>query len=393
VTVLDGNSSSRRSVEHLDQLAVALVSRYAPGDVGGIENHLEMLLTHVQAPSCSYVAITGSGTEAQQSGGARGYLRFVRRLARCRSELAHFHGFDRLQLATLMLFARGRIPLVVTPHNGVAGIVNERNAGRRLAKRWTDGLLFPALIRQRARIVALSLEERDYYLARFPRCGPLLEVLHNPVGTHRWAPLLPVHAPARMLALARLDPAKHIEDLVSAMALLPPTVECDIAGPDCGAGAALQDQAGQVARTIRFHGVVRGAEKERLFEDATIVVITSEAEGLPTVALEALAHGIPVIASEGAAHGLPAEGVYRYRFGSAADLAKTIEYLLAGENLVVARRAARRASTALVGYEDYASALQSLYRLSAEQYRNRINPGATKRWWRPGASRRDRRPA
>src|SRR5262249_32953552 len=151
-------------------------------------------------------------------------------------------------------------------------------------------------------------------------------------------------SPPRLLALSRLDPAKHIDDLVRAMALLPPAVECDIAGPDCGAAAALQEQARQVARTIRFHGVVRGAEKERLFENATILVVTSEAEGLSTVALEALAHGIPVIASEGASRGLPVEGVYQYCFGSATDLAEKIEYLLAGENLVVAQRAARRAS-------------------------------------------------
>jgi glycosyltransferase involved in cell wall biosynthesis len=379
VTVRDGSSTSRRGADRSDAVSVALVSRYAPGDIGGIENHLDMLLRQVQSPGCSYVLVTRSEGAAKRNGGACGYLRFVRRLMRCRSQLAHFHGFDRLQLITLMLFARGRVPLVVTPHNGVAGVVNERSAVRRLAKRWADGLLFPVLIRQRACIVALSVEERDYYLARFPRCGHLVEVLPNPVGAHRWVPLLPAPAPTRLLALARLDPAKHIEDLVSAMALLSPAVECDIAGPDCGAAAALQDQARQVARTIRFHGAVRGAEKERLFEGATIVVVTSEAEGLSTVALEALARGIPVIASEGASRGLPAEGVYRYCFGSAADLARSIECLLAGENLVMARHAARRASTALAGHDDYAEALRSLYRLSVERHRNGITyaPGTT----------------
>jgi glycosyltransferase involved in cell wall biosynthesis len=391
VIVRDGNSTSRRGAEHSDKLSIALVSKYAPGDIGGIENHLDMLLRHVQTLSCTYVLATCSEGAAQCNGGARGYLRFVWRLMRCRSDLAHFHGFDRLQLITLMLFARRRIPLVVTPHNGVAGVVNERNAIRRLAKQWADGVLFPALIRQRARVIALTVKERDYYLARFPSCGHLVEVLPNPVEKHRWTPLLP--APTRLLVLARLDWLKHIEDLISAMALLPPAVECDIAGPDCGAAATLQDQARQVARTIRFHGAVRGAEKERLFEEATIVVVTSEAEGLSTVALEALAYGIPVIASEGAAHGLPAEGVYRYRFGSAADLARVIGSLLPGENLVVARRAAQRASTTLVGYNDYAQALRSLYGLSVERHRKRITPRATDCQRRSGPSRRARRPA
>lgn len=393
MTVPCGDSGSGRGAEHSGQVTVALVSKYAPGGVGGIENHLEMLLRQVQAPSCSYVVVTGSEGAAQHSGGVGGYLRFVRRLVRCRSQLVHFHGFDRLQLVTLMLFARGRIPLVVTPHNGVHAIVNDQNAVRRLAKRWADGLLFPALIRQRAHIVALGAEERDYYLGRFPGCGHLVEVLPNPVGVHRWAPLLPAPGPARLLALARLDSWKRVEDLVSAMALVPPAVECDIAGPDCGAAAALHDQAEKVARTIRFHGAVRGAEKERLFEDATVVVVTSKAEGLSTVALEALARGIPVIASDWASRGLPAEGVYRYPFGSVADLAATIENLLSGEHLVAARRAARRASTALVRYDDYARALRSLYRLSMERHRNGITPRAPDRRWRLRASRRERRPA
>lgn len=373
----DLNSISHRDAEHTEKVTVALVCKCAPEGIGGLEQHLDMLLRYVQNPSCSYVFVTGSDGEAHRSGRVRGYLRFVQRLMRCRSELLHFQGFDRLQLLTLLLFARGRLPLVVTPHNGLAGIVNERKAVRRLAKRWADGLLFPALIRQRARVVALSVEERDYYLARFPRCGHLVEVLPNPVGAHSWAPLLPAPAPARLLALARLDPAKHIEDLVSAMALLPPAVECDIAGPDCGAAAALQDQARQVARTIRFHGAVGGAEKERLFENAAVVVVTTEAEGLSTVALEALARGIPVIASEGGSRGLPAEGVYQYRFGSVTALAGTIEHLLAQENLVEARHAARRASTGLVGYDDYAQALRSLYRSSVERHRNEITPRAT----------------
>jgi glycosyltransferase involved in cell wall biosynthesis len=393
VTVADESSTSRRGAEFSEMVTVALVSKYAPGGIGGIQNHLDMLLRRVPSPSCCYALVTGSGVEARRSGRAREYLRFVKRLKRCRGELVHFHGFDRLQLLTLVLFARGRIPLVVTPHNGVAGIVNEQSAVRRLLKRWADGLLFPALIRQRARVIALSAEERDYYLARFPRCGHLIEVLPNPVGTHSLAPLLPAPAPARLLALARLDPAKHIEDLVSAMALLAPAVECDIAGPDCGAAATLRDQARPVARTIRFHGAVQGAEKERLFEDATIVVVTTKAEGLSTVALEALAHGIPVIASEGAARGLPDEGVYQYRFGSPSALAGAIEHLLAGENLVAARRAARRASAALVGYDDYARALRSLYHLSVEQHRNAITPRAAGLRSRLRAALRERRPA
>ena len=376
MTVQEGNPASRLRGEHSEKVAVALVSKYVPEGVGGIENHLDMLLRHVPTPDFSYAFIADSDGEPQRSGRAREYLHFVQRLMRSRSELMHFHGFDRLQLLTLMLVARRRIPLVVTPHNGVAGIVNDQGSVRRLAKRWIDELIFPVLIWQRARIIALTREERDYYLDRFPGSADLVEVLPNPIGKHEWAPLMPATPAVRLLSISRLDPWKRTQDLISAMALLPPGVECDIAGPDCGAAAALQDQARLVPRTIRFHGPVRGENKERLFEAASIVIVPSKAEGLSTVALEALACGIPVIASDCASRGLPADGVYRYPFGSVADLAQTIQHLLAGENLVTARHAARRASAALVGYDDYGHALRSLYRSSVQQHRSRIAPRA-----------------
>ena len=106
MTLQDGNSTSSRGAGHSEKVAVALVSKYAPEGIGGIENHLDMLLGHVQTPSCSYVFVTGSDGEAQRSGGVRAYLRFTQRLMRSRGELVHFHGFDRLQLLTVVLFAR-----------------------------------------------------------------------------------------------------------------------------------------------------------------------------------------------------------------------------------------------------------------------------------------------
>ncbi|MGP0028211.1 MAG: hypothetical protein ACLPKE_33380 [Streptosporangiaceae bacterium] len=49
MTVQDRNSTSRRGAEHSEKVTVALVSKYAPEGIGGIEN-LDMLLRHVQTP-------------------------------------------------------------------------------------------------------------------------------------------------------------------------------------------------------------------------------------------------------------------------------------------------------------------------------------------------------
>ena len=47
---------------------------------------------------------------------------------------------------------------------------------------------------------------------------------------------------------------------------------------------------------VQFHGIA--ADMEKVWQTLDVLVITSRAEGLPMVALEAMAHGIPVIASK-----------------------------------------------------------------------------------------------
>lgn len=69
MTVQYGNSASRRGAEHSEKVSVALVCKYAPEGIGGIQNHLDMLLRHVQTPSCSYTFVTGADGAAQRSGG------------------------------------------------------------------------------------------------------------------------------------------------------------------------------------------------------------------------------------------------------------------------------------------------------------------------------------
>ena len=393
MTVQEGNSTSLCGAEHSGKVTVALVSKYAPEGIGGIQNHLDMLLRHVQTPNCSYVFVTGCEGEAERSGRAREYLRFVRRLMRCRWRAS---ALPRLRPA-----AASHPHAVHTRTDPSRGDSAQRcgrdrqrpegppSAGQAMGGRTAIPGADPATrARHRAQRGRARLLSRPVSPLRPPRGGaaqPDRGSRLGPPAACARAGRACWHLPGSIREAHRGSRQCHGSSS--------PAVECDIAGPDCGAAAALQDQARQVARTIRFHGAVRGAEKERLFEDAAVVVVPSHAEGLSTVALEALARGIPVVASDCAARGLPAEGVYRYPFRSVTDLVRTIEHLLEGENLLLARHAARRASAELVGYDDYAEALRSLYRLSVDRHRSGITPRGTHYRWRLRPSPRDRRSA
>jgi glycosyltransferase involved in cell wall biosynthesis len=54
-----------------------------------------------------------------------------------------------------------------------------------------------------------------------------------------------------------------------------------------------------LSENVRMVGHVDGEDKERLFDNADVLVVPSHTENFGMVVAEALAHGIPVIASRG----------------------------------------------------------------------------------------------
>jgi glycosyltransferase involved in cell wall biosynthesis len=94
--------------------------------------------------------------------------------------------------------------------------------------------------------------------------------------------------------IGRLDPIKRIDDLITAIALLPAEVTLDIYGE----GSQRSQIESQVARLnlsarIKLHGAIQRAAEALTRMDA--LALPSDAEGFGLVLIEAMAAGVPVI--------------------------------------------------------------------------------------------------
>jgi glycogen(starch) synthase len=180
---------------------------------------------------------------------------------------------------------------------------------------------------------------------------------------------LPFQSP-RLLCIGRLVPEKGIDLALRAFALLTsgfPTARLIIAG-DGLCRDDLQSQARELglAGVVDFIGWVAPDRIPALINGATLVVLPSRSEALPTVAIEAGMMGRPVVAAR--VGGVP-EVVVDRETGLLIDpedfesLARAIRVLLRQPTAALSfGRAARRRVQTLFGFEQYVEGYDTLYR-------------------------------
>jgi glycosyltransferase involved in cell wall biosynthesis len=196
------------------------------------------------------------------------------------------------------------IPLVVTFHGGDA---HKDKHYRRGSPPGLFARRLPALMAETRRFVCVSESVRTKLLERgFP--AEKLVVL--PIGTD-----IPDEVPSRptqgpLLFVGRLVPKKGVSELIEALQQLRAEgrePEAVIAGDGPLAGE-LRRQAAGLAR-LRFLGWQRPEAVAALMHEAALLVVPSiaaadgDAEGLPSVAVEAMALALPVLASDEAGLG------------------------------------------------------------------------------------------
>ncbi len=131
-----------------------------------------------------------------------------------------------------------------------------------------------------------------------PNAGQRMVVLPNPVDCDL---IQPPHDPAQrrpdvVLFLGDFSRRKGVRDLLAAA---PAVLQRHPAARFVVAGGAPPADVAAYARplgaAVHFPGFVRGVDKVRWLQEATLLALPSYAEGLPVAVLEAMAAGLPVI--------------------------------------------------------------------------------------------------
>jgi glycosyltransferase involved in cell wall biosynthesis len=124
-----------------------------------------------------------------------------------------------------------------------------------------------------------------------------------PPGAPAWTPVERRSPDGHILFMGTVEPRKNVTALLRAYAMLvgrrPDTPALAIAGKVAPACQSVLDDIAKppLAGRVRLVGYVSGVERERLYREASMLVLPSFDEGFGMPALEAMTLGIPVVVS------------------------------------------------------------------------------------------------
>lgn len=223
--------------------------------------------------------------------------RWARREAFAGVDIMHFHRPD-----DLAAFRRdARIPPAVCtlhgdPHRGVrrrrgflAGFAYDRLEARAFAR-------FAA-------VIAVDSATARAYAERYPAVAGRIHVIPNAIDD-AWLEVPrrrggePSVRPPVFLYAGRLSPEKRVDRIIRAVAVAKGLSGASLliagSGPEEPRLRSLANGS-----SVRFLGNLRREDLARLYETVDGLVLASDYEGLPSVALEALSFGCPVVAIRG----------------------------------------------------------------------------------------------
>jgi poly(glycerol-phosphate) alpha-glucosyltransferase len=244
-------------------------------------------------------------------------------------DLVHNHGIWQYRSAIVRSWSRrtGR-PYVVSPHGMLdPWAVNHSRWKKRLSLAWYEG----RHLRDAPCLHALNRSEYES-IRKFGLKNPVA-IIPNGAVLPEAAAAPPTGDRRTLLYLGRIHPKKGLKELLQAWAKFAAGEGADwqlaIAGwDDGGYEQNLRDEAARLGidSSVAFLGPKFGAEKARIFSEASAFILPSFSEGLPMVVLEAWAYRLPVVMTEFC--NLP-EG---FAAGAALEVEPRPDSLLAGLN-------------------------------------------------------------
>lgn len=262
----------------------------------GHDVHLHALETASRGGSDSYSTIL------PRSLGISPELKSAFRAVASTADVLHVHGIWGHALGhPALLRDRYRYKVVLSPH----GMLEPWALGHhRFRKRLMWMARTKRVVDRSHMLHATSLSERDAIRA-VGFMGPIA-IVPNGIDVPVVSPTPPEHGQGPfVLSLGRLHPKKGLDMLLRAWKVVGAAHKdwrLVIAGP----GEARYRKSLEVLTTqlglprVEFRGPVFGAEKQRLYEAASLFVLPTHSENFGLVVAEALAQATPVVVTKGA---------------------------------------------------------------------------------------------
>lgn len=183
--------------------------------------------------------------------------------------------------------ATGR-PYLISPHGMLDRWIIGRGRAKKVLARWgyeraswCSATAFHALTEAEAADIARETGRADSVIT--PNAAPAIGPRRTSAGQD-------------LVYLGRIHPKKNLPALLAAWGRDVREGTLTIAGwGEAADVAALEQHVVKAGSSVRFVGAVHGAAKQRLLEEARLLVLPSFSEGLPMVVLEAWAAGTPVV--------------------------------------------------------------------------------------------------
>ncbi len=177
-------------------------------------------------------------------------------------------------------------------------------------------------------------------------------------------------APGPIVFIGTLEPRKNLlklfeayEQVVSRMPAAPPLV---LAGRRVAQSAAILGRLASmpaIASRVDYRGYITDRDRQRLYSEASMLVLPSLEEGFGMTAVEAMQSGVPVVAAaRGALPEVVGDAGVAIDPTRADDIASAIERLLRDPNERRQRAEAGRAQAAQFSWRATAAALVAAYR-------------------------------
>ncbi len=266
------------------------------GGVGSVVKafHNGLLKANIQSrvAACDYI---GKTTEEYSNSSKRLYEMLVK----FQPNIIHIHGLWNTRLRECLKFSRENTSkLILSPYGMTHPWALSKSKLKKIFFKY-------AVINLNSKYISAVIsenEEESIHISNFFKKSKKIFVVNNPLELSG-IPEMGQKRSKDYVYIGRISEQKGVNNLVELWSELTRrdiTKDSILNIYGIGFGKYYNEFKRKLSESVgvRFHGQVYGQEKSNVLTSAKALILNSEFEGQPVIAIEAMAHGLPVICNE-----------------------------------------------------------------------------------------------